>query len=120
MPLQAVAESKMPPHLRKRLEESQKFRKMTLSADERNKIAIEAQTRRDEEVARKAQKAIETREKHFEPADIRWYKKQADRENKMVEKMERAAAIRESQKSEKIRKARESRELKAAGTSLST
>ena len=93
---------------------------MTMSTDERNKNAIEAQTRRDEELARIAQKAIETREKHFEPAHIRWSKKLADRENKMVEKMERAAAIRESQKSERIRKARESRELKAAGTSLST
>jgi len=35
MPLQAVAESRMPASLRKKLDESQKFRKMTMSADER-------------------------------------------------------------------------------------
>ena len=119
MPLQAVAESRMPAGLRQRLEESQKFRKMTMSADERNKLAIEAQTRRDEEVAKKAQKAIETREKHFEPADIRFYKKQADRHLKLQEKMEKAAAIRESNKEAKIRKARES-QAKNAENSVST
>lgn len=36
MPLQAVAESRMPAGLRKRLEESQKLKKATLSADARS------------------------------------------------------------------------------------
>ena len=90
-----------------------------MSADERKKLDIEAQTRRDEEVAKKAQKAIETREKHFEPADIRFYKKQADRQLKLEEKMQKAAAIRESQKDAKIQKARESQN-KHADNSIST
>ena len=108
IPLQAVAESCMPASLRQRLEESQKFRKLTMSADERKQVALEAQVRRDEEVAKKAQKAIETREKHFEPAALRFYKKQADRHIKIEEKMAKAAAIRESNKEAKIKKARES------------
>ena len=71
MPLQAVVESNMPARVRERFEKSNQLRKLTLSGDNRAHRTREANTRRDEILARKAQRAIDVREKNFDPALIR-------------------------------------------------
>ena len=75
---QTNTEWNMPSHLRQKLEQSQKFRKGAMSADEREKRAMEVQARRDEELAKKAQKAIEAQEKHFDPTKVNPWEKRPD------------------------------------------
>ena len=64
---QVVAEQAMPAHLKARLEERAKSRKQALSQEAIERATREANIRRDQIVAEKAQKAIESREKFFEP-----------------------------------------------------
>ena len=71
MPLQAAVASNMPARVRERLEKSNQLRKLTLSGDNRAQRTREANTRRDEILAKKAQRAIDILEKNFDPANIR-------------------------------------------------
>ena len=94
-PFQLVAESNMPLHLRNRLLESEKYRKVTKSQEEKQRDTIEAATRRDENIARKVMAAIETREKFFEPKELRFARRQYEKEQRLQAKLERAAAKRQ-------------------------
>lgn len=107
MPLQAIAESNMPPHIRARLEESSKSRKQALSQEAREQITKKANERRDELVALKVQKAIESREKFHEPKALYEARLQYEAEQKLHAKLERAANTRQRELNKKVNKAKE-------------
>lgn len=97
MPLQAIAESNMPAHIRARLEKSAASRKKAQSQESRDKITKEANERRDEVVAHKVLKAIEAREKYYEPKLLKEARIQYEAEQKLHNKLERAALARQRQ-----------------------
>ena len=110
VPLQAVAEARMPAHLKERLQKSEQLKKQARSLEQANRETVEANVRRDEGIAQKVMTAIETREKHFEPKELREARKQYDRELKLQYKMERAAEFRRQNELEKIEKAQKLQE----------
>ena len=70
-----------------------------------NQDAIDAAVRRDEKIAQNAQTAIESQQKFFEPKELKAARLAQEKEDKLHDKLARAANKREEQEQANILKA---------------